>query len=164
MEDSFSAKCVCPFIIIILITLDIIVPVLYMCLTWLNLSNDFQNEIWLMGSAFTLWITQTILEIAINALLLYLYVRTLHRFAMHGYFNYKVAKDDANRHGDLLDDRQHELMLEATRYTVSFSVVLIANLIGIVCSIRTRRTFATSRLLFCIQFKRPWHSKYNKRS
>ena len=78
-----------------------------------------------------IWLSLSlILDIVINALLLYLYVKALHHFAIEQYFRSEVARANLNG-GTLLDDRQDELMLEATRYTVLFSILLIINVVGI---------------------------------
>ena len=69
-------------------------------------------------------ILEYLLDLAINSLLLFLYVKALHVFSNCFY--------RANTVGKLLDDRQHELMLEAARYTVVFSVAFCFNLLGLV--------------------------------
>ena len=67
-----------------------------------------------------------LLDLSINTLLLCLYVKALHIYS-------KVfARDNSNHKGRLLDDRQHELMLEAARYTVLFGTLLLFNVCGIV--------------------------------
>ena len=70
-----------------------------------------------------------LLDIFINALLLYLHVKALHIYS-------KVfATGNASGKRRFLDDREHELMLEAARYTVLFGTLLVFNVCGIVIGI-----------------------------
>lgn len=69
------------------------------------------------------------MDITINSLLLGLYVKALHVYSK------TYARNDVNKDTELLDDKQHELMLEAARYSVLFSALLLFNLLGIIVTI-----------------------------
>ena len=70
-----------------------------------------------------------IIEFVLNALLLSLYVKALHQFAIDRYFDMNETRKNLNGDTKLIDTRQHELMIEATRHTVLFSTVLIASIV-----------------------------------
>ena len=72
-----------------------------------------------------------ILDIAINALLLYLYVKALHESAIAKYCILDTARGNLNG-TKLLDTRQHEMMVELTRYSVLLSMALIVNFVAII--------------------------------
>ena len=63
-------------------------------------------------------------DVTINLLLLYFYIKGLHIFSINHYF--EIDSNDKYP----INDRQHELMLEATRYTVLFGISAIVNVIG----------------------------------
>ena len=65
------------------------------------------------------FITVIFLDVDINGLLLHLYVKALHIYST------LFAGNNVNDNMKSLDDRQHKLMLEAARYTVLFSAVLV---------------------------------------
>ena len=62
-------------------------------------------------------------DVIINISLLYLYIISLHAYSIQHYF-------DINDNYPI-NDRQHELMIEATRYAVLFGLSAIYNIIGI---------------------------------
>ena len=75
-----------------------------------------------------------ILDIVINALLLYFYVKALHEYAIEKYCRVDIATGNLNGI-KLLYTRQGELTLEAARYSVLFSMVLAVNLIAIILAV-----------------------------
>ena len=133
MAGAVSTKCT-NFILILMI-IYVVWPAGYVSVTavgiWGQLSFD-------TISLQILWfILGFVLDSTINGLLLFLYIKALTKFAMEAYFNLDEERRRLfmNHQRQLLDDRQHEIMLEAARYTVLFTMVTMINASAIILAI-----------------------------
>ena len=133
-------KC-CYYIIIALITWYFLIPPFYEIINvTLNVHNSGGHEeeikMYIIASGI-------IADFLINTLLTYLYVKGLHEFAVQRYGNTLSLNQKYNY--ELLDDRIHELMLEATRFAVLFIFTWISNFVIF---------FAIIAMAFCSQLFR----------
>ena len=105
----------------ILIIIILICP----CLTFAALGNaSFLGHSGQLIAAIFAILTISLMIVS-NALLLYFYIKGLHVFAHKHYFRVENKENE----NVLLDDRIHELMLEATRYFVVFGGCMIVDIV-----------------------------------
>ena len=150
-----SWKC-CYYIIIALIIVYVFSPVIIGIVNiTLSVENSHGWEFRIKTMIAVIW---SLTDLSLNTLLTVLYIRGLHEFAIQKYFNPSTVNDQYlkerarsnychkclyslcfdrlkyhKQYGDvkLLDDRQHELMLEATRFTVLYVFTWILNFVAL---------------------------------
>ena len=120
-KHAFNNNKIITKLITILLIIFIIVPGIYWYVNAEVNVNDHKFAIKIF-----LLILEVLLDITINSLLRYSYVKALDTFATDQ-FRIDAHLESENKGNELLNCKQHELMLEATRYTVLFTVVLIVN-------------------------------------
>ena len=88
---------------------------------------------WNEGAAFAAALV-TADVLFVNFILLYYYIKLLYVYALRYYFRASVVI--RNLETPMLDDKVHELMLEATRYVVLFgSVIIVDTIVGVIAYI-----------------------------
>ena len=128
MRQSVSTKFIYP-LTIFLITFETMQSVFYWVVNTIAWGSIYKMlQIPLVISVFTL-------DTIIDSALLYLYVKSLHEYAIEQYFKIDIARNNLNGITKLLDDRQHELMLEAARYTVLYSMIVVVNFVIIILAV-----------------------------
>ena len=107
---------------IIFILIIMIIPCLIIFALGSSSFKIFDNNLFTFIRLISL-IILFIITILINGLLLYCYIKGLHIFAEKHYFKYHIAKQFEN--SVMMDDRIHELMLEASRYLVVYGILIL---------------------------------------
>ena len=124
MRDNIPSKCR-HFVEITtsLILLYGLIPVSYIIMNGNMHSTDGFKKDNMRIILLSLWL---ITELAINFILLYVLTKGLQELSIRKYWRYDIAKENAE--APVVDDKQHELAVEATRYNVLFGMVVMVNL------------------------------------
>ena len=124
MRGTIPSKCKHLFRAIF--SLIVLYPVLPVLIIVINISFDEQDRRrTLQILAVSAW---ALVDLAINLILLFVLTKALHTFSLKHYWRYDVAAAALNASVCIIDDKQHELMIEVTRYNVLFGSAALINI------------------------------------